>query len=312
MDRNSAFPTIKEKSALLAKMMLVETRGDEQLTHHFFDLILRIYKDPAFARTELTVRLEHAFLLGCRVRDASIRCQFMELFDQSISRNLFTRLHYIIGVQSWEALADTYWLHQAMDLLMGAADRDVYLYPQKTGEASSTEEPSSLTPFLSEACNMQSGGMVDAARQLLYADAATSQVVWIEVFKSAWSSLIRSQQADLAKYFTSLLSKEYHLKGVDRRPNNIQTLLGGLCACTPRPMLPPQLVRYIGRTFNAYYSALELLQNTLQDYREEASAVQETTLDALAEMYSDLCEDDLYYGLWRRRCVLSCFLTDQT
>jgi transformation/transcription domain-associated protein len=98
-----------------------------------------------------------------------------------------------------------------------------------------------------------------------------------------------------------LLTKEYHLKQLDRRPNVIQTLLAGALACTPTLALPPHVVRYLGKTFNAWHTAIGLIQETVEDPLEDEN-IRESALDALAETFADLSEDDLLYGLWRRRC----------
>jgi transformation/transcription domain-associated protein len=290
------FPTIKEKAALLIKMMTFDTRNDESLISDFLHLILDIYTEPSLARSELTVRLEQAFLLGCRNRDAVVRYKFLEVFDNSISRRLFERMHYLLGVQNWESLGETNWLHQAVDLLLGAVDMDDQLYSGPTGE----QVPENVRDFVDQLVAYRSGGLMDAARKLLYADAHTTHAVWITSFKAAWSCLSRKEQAEMTRFIIGLFTKEYHLKNIDRRPNVIQTILAGLLACTPPLSLPPHLVRYLGKTFNAWHTAIGLLCETVEDYREEDS-IREASLDALAEIYADLSEEDYYWGLWHRR-----------
>jgi len=96
--------------------------------------------------------------------------------------------------------------------------------------------------------------------------------------------------------------REYHLRSVDRRPNVVQTLLQAALACSPTLILPPHVVRYHARTFNAWHTGIELLQNTLELPREPES-VKEIAMDALTELYAELSEEDLVYGLWRRRAA---------
>jgi transformation/transcription domain-associated protein len=292
------FPTIKEKAVLLIKMMTFETRHDDSLVRDFLDLILDIYTESSFARSELTVRLEQAFLLGCRNRDAPVRYKFLDVFDKSISRHVFERMHYLLGVQNWESLGETNWLHQALDLLLGSVDADDSLYSGPSAD----KVPTQLRDFVNQLVEYRAGGFVDAARKLLYADANSTHAVWVSTFKAAWSCLSRKEQADMTRFIISLFTKEYHLKNIDRRPNVIQTLLAGLLACSPPLSLPPHLVRYLGKTFNAWHTAMGLLCETVDDYREE-DTIREASLDALAEMYADLCEEDYYWGLWHRRYV---------
>ena len=90
------FPTLKEKTAVLHKMLLFENRSDDHLLHKFLDLVIRIYEDPQITRTELTVRLEHAFLIGTRAQDVEMRNRFMNVFDRSLSKTASARLLYIL------------------------------------------------------------------------------------------------------------------------------------------------------------------------------------------------------------------------
>ena len=300
-DHREAFPTNKEKATLLGKMMVFEKRPDESLLRDFLQTILAVYSDPQLARSEYTVRLEQPFLLGCRNRDPLLRCKFMDLFDEAITHGLHGRLNYIFGIQSWESLADTYWMHQALDLLLGAVERETRLMP--AGDAASGGEAVNAA-FVQELQAYNSGDFVDATRKLLYSDADASFTVWVSLFKQAWTCLPRNQQIDTSRYLITLLTKEYHLQNVDRRPNVIQTLLAGALACAPALPLPPHLVRYLGKTYNAHHVAIELLHNVIDDHRDE-DTIRESGLDALAETYAELAESDALYGLWRRRAQFS-------
>lgn len=299
-DHQEAYPTNREKASLLSKMMAFENRTDETLLKEFLNVILKVYSDPQLTRSEYTVRLEQPFLLGCRNRDPALRSRFMETFDTAITRSLHGRLNYILGVQSWEPLADANWTHQALDLLFGAVDSDTSLLPPNTRGSSADQ----TSEFYRELQSYRSGGFVDATRKLLYADPDTTHLVWMAVFRTAWSCLSRKEQVDSTRLLITLLAKEYHLQNVDRRPNVIQTLLGGALACSPPLALPPHLVRYLGKTFDAYHIALELLQVTAEEHRDEDN-IRESCNDALAETYAELSESDYLYGIWRRRAFFT-------
>lgn len=295
MEQGEQFPTNKEKAGILIKMMSFESRNSETLQKDFLTLILDIYTDPSLARSDLTVKLEPAFLLGCRIRDPAIRSKFLDVFDKSLATGLFSRLHFVLGVQSWETLGETYWIHQALDLVLGSVDTGDALFVR-----TATPIAGEPTAFVQQLEAYTTGDLLGAARKLLYADPTAAQAVWISTFKSAWACLSRREQLDVTRFVISLLTKEYHLRSVDRRPNVVQTLLAGALACSPTLFLPPHLVRYLGKTFNAWHIAIELLQEGLENPKEEES-IRDTTMDALAETYSELSEDDLLYGLWRRR-----------
>lgn len=299
VDYREAFPTNKEKATLLGKMMVFESRSDENLLKDYLQVILKVYSDPKLARSEYTVRLEQPFLLGCRNRDPTLRCRFMEVFDEAIVRSLNGRLNYIFGIQNWESLAETNWLHQALDLLLGAVDRDTILMPE-----SSIATNSETQSFVEELKSYRSAGFIDAARKVLYSDPEVTHAVWVSFFSSSWTCLSRPHQVETTRYMIGLLTKEYHLQNVDRRPNVVQTLLASALACSPPLGLPPHLVRYLGKTYNAYHTAIELLQHTIEEHREDDS-IRDSSLDALAETYSELVEEDHLYGLWRRRAFFA-------
>uniref|UniRef100_A0A6N2NBL1 Non-specific serine/threonine protein kinase n=1 Tax=Salix viminalis TaxID=40686 RepID=A0A6N2NBL1_SALVM len=56
----------------------------------------------------------------------------------------------------------------------------------------------------------------------------------------------------------TLLSKDYHKKQQASRPNVVQALLEGLQLSHPQPRMPSELIKYIGKTYNAWHIALEI------------------------------------------------------
>lgn len=298
LEQKEAFPTVKEKAGILVKMMSFENRDNDQLLRDYLDLILSIYTTPAFARTELTVRLENAFLLGCRQRDPLLRQRFIDLFDRTLVHSLSGRLQYLLGQQSWEYLAEHYWLHQMLDLLLGSIDAADPLLVQSTSAAARAN-----TDFGQTLRGFTTGSLVQPLRALLYTDAEATHKIWPSFFKAAWRALPRRNQEEVTRAFIGVLTKEYNVRQVSRRPNVIQTLLEGALACTPQLELPPHVVKYLGKSFNAWHPSVELLQNLLRTLPREDDSIREAGQDALAELFADLSEDDMFYGLWRRRCV---------
>src|SRR6185312_7926761 len=131
--KTDTLPTMKEKAKILMKMMSFESLEDKTLLEEYLDLVISIYSDPLFFRTDLTKKLEQAFLMGTRSNKPAIRNRFMDIFDNSMERNLYTRLNYIVSVQNWESLGAHFWLHQALDLLLGAAISNTKIRPPATG-----------------------------------------------------------------------------------------------------------------------------------------------------------------------------------
>ncbi|KAK1124236.1 hypothetical protein K0M31_006611 [Melipona bicolor] len=118
-------PSLREKSILLVKMMqYVEKRfpDDLELNRQFLELVNYIYRDETLKSSELTSKLEPAFLSGLRCVQPQIRAKFFEVFDASMRRRLHERLLYIICSQSWDAIGPHYWIKQCIELLLVTAN----------------------------------------------------------------------------------------------------------------------------------------------------------------------------------------------
>ncbi|GIY45226.1 hypothetical protein CDAR_3771 [Caerostris darwini] len=117
-------PNIKEKSILLVKMMqFIEKRfpNDLELNGQFLELVHYVYKDESLKGTELTSKLEPAFMAGLRCVQPQIRAKFFEVFDNSIRRRLHDRLLYILCSQNWENIGPHFWIKQCIELLLVTA-----------------------------------------------------------------------------------------------------------------------------------------------------------------------------------------------
>jgi transformation/transcription domain-associated protein len=78
-----------------------------------------VYLDGTASAEELS-QLEPAFLMGLRAKDADIRNKFLSLYHSRVAHLVGERLRHIVAGQSWEPLADTFWIRHAGELLLGA------------------------------------------------------------------------------------------------------------------------------------------------------------------------------------------------
>lgn len=294
LQSREAQPTMKEKATLLHKMGTLD-RGDT-LTQAYLELIYDIYTEPSLRRSELTARLEPAFLLGCRAIDTATREKFIDLLDANIPRSLYTRLVYIFGVQSWESLSDRNWIYIALHLLLGCVEGDAPLVPDRK---TAMDTQPTTTPFALG----RVASIIRPLQRLLFLDPQKAHDAWVSVFPTAWACLSRREQVDLTHHIISLLSKEHLLGQSDVRPNVIETILAGVAACSPTILLSPHLVKYLAKNFGVWHVSLQILESSLDSVREDETMVRDTVYDALAEVYAELAEEDLFYGLWRRRSL---------
>ncbi|KAL9917178.1 transcription-associated protein Nipped-A isoform 1-T1 [Glossina fuscipes fuscipes] len=118
-------PSIREKSVLLVKLMqYVEKKffNDVELHTQFLEMINYIYRDEYLKQTELSAKLEGAFLTGLRGQNPTIRAKFFEIIDASMRRRLHDRLLYIICSQAWDSIGTHYWIKQCIELLVLTAN----------------------------------------------------------------------------------------------------------------------------------------------------------------------------------------------
>lgn len=114
-------PSLREKSILLVKLMqYVEKRfcDDQELNAQFLELVNYIYRDDQLKNSELTSKLEAAFLAGLRCTQPQIRAKFFEVFDGSMRRRLHDRLLYIVCSHAWDSIGQQYWIKQCIELLV--------------------------------------------------------------------------------------------------------------------------------------------------------------------------------------------------
>ncbi|KAJ3373226.1 hypothetical protein HDU91_000939 [Kappamyces sp. JEL0680] len=324
------FPTLKEKANLAIKMFALKGHADAGLYEDYMNFVADVYEEGHLAKSELTVRLETVFLEGTKLSNPAIRTRFMTILDQSVPNTMQSRLKYVLAQQNWQCLADSFWINQALVLLLGSIDgapkvfnsnsdsRYAFLHPGDVESVKTRKKNPALKSYLAkevEFLQLLKGLSVDSLIQplkfLVHDDHELGYDLWSQLFPLCWNSLDGIERHDTVKALIALLAKEYHVAQANVRPNVVQTLLNGICRTKPSIQLPPQLIKYLGKTYNAWHIALELLQNTIADLRlssvgssKDDEKYRDVFMDALADLYSDLGEDDYFAGLWRRRCLI--------
>jgi len=281
--------------------------------------------DPAL-RSEVFLKVERTHLLGLRTRRPELRQKFFALYHEAIGTTLFQRLQYILTIQDWDAMADTFWLMQGLDLILStlAEDERISLAPNSALIPSllpndpETKKPADIpskpknakvvspelsrliqrhAQFLHEKASVRVADLMTPLRQVATRNANIAYYLWVLIFPIVWATLQREEQLQLAKPMIGLLSKESHLRQAAVRPNVIQALLEGISLSQPQLKIPSELIKFLGKTFNAWHTAIALLENHVVRYPQEARC-----FDALSELYRLLSENDVLVGLWTQRC----------
>ncbi|KAF2436802.1 hypothetical protein EJ08DRAFT_644409 [Tothia fuscella] len=319
-------PTLKEKVAVLSKMFLFEHRQDTSLLTRFLNLVIRVYEDPKVTRTELTVRLEHAFLIGTRAQDVEMRNRFLTIFDKHISRSPSSRLNYLMCSQDWSALQESFWLSQVNHLLNGSIELNnaiqlssedfrtlpattiynTYARDERISDVVVDDECETFLAdyrrFCGQLADVKLRDILEPLAQLQHTDKNLAYQIWVSLFPIFWAALPKDDRSEFEFNITSLLSKDFHYRQLDARPNCAAALLEGIVRAKPRMKVPPHVVKFVAKTYNVWYTAATYLEDSANNPLVDTAAVRESTLDALIELYSGLEETDLFYGTWRRRC----------
>ncbi|XP_010548285.1 PREDICTED: transformation/transcription domain-associated protein-like isoform X2 [Tarenaya hassleriana] len=334
-----AFLTHKDIVSFLQKLSQVDKQQfsaealeewDKKYLQLLYGLCSDSTKYPPAIRQEVYQKVERHFMLGLRAKDPEMRRTFFLLYHESIGKNLFARLQYIIQLQDWEALSDVFWLKQGLDLLLAilVEEKPISLAPNSarvlpllpSGSPSDNSETQHEAPvslegpeevvsmfdsiimkhaqFLSSTSGLQVADVVIPLRELAHTDANVAYHLWVLVFPIVWVTLLKEEQVALAKPMISLLSKDYHKKQQGHRPNVVQALLEGLQLSHPQPRMPSELIKYIGKTYNAWHLALALLESHVMLFMNDTKCA-----ESLAELYRLLNEEDMRSGLWKKRSI---------
>lgn len=315
-------PTLKEKTAVLQKMLLFEARPDNTMYMKFMNLVIRIYEDPKILRSELAVRMEQAFLIGLRSPDIDMRARFMTIFDRALSRTTSNRFFKLISEQQWEVLGDSFWLSQIIQLMFGSIDPNTSLHlhhddfkclatsrlyssDARAGELMLDDGIdgliSSARHFMNEVGSVKAKDILVPLSDLQHTDWQLAHDVWVAYFPMAWSVLSKDDREDIEQGLISLLTKDMHQRQVDKRPNCVSTLLEGIARARPVCKFPPHVMKFLAKNYNAWYVALTSMEENAYHPVLNMPTVKESNLDALTELYAGLEESDLFYGTWRRR-----------
>mmetsp|Transcript_3976 Transcript_3976/g.6916 ORF Transcript_3976/g.6916 Transcript_3976/m.6916 type:complete len:1721 (-) Transcript_3976:97-5259(-) len=327
----------KEKIDVILKMTHFEKISSPKLHRAFLDMVHRLYLDaststqvavmtpggnpglrppsnttPNTITRDFQTKIERALMMGLRSSDPPTRRKFIELYGTtSRHQSICQRLMYILEQQDWECVSDSFWIKEAVDLLTATIPPfDIPLLQPDTAHLPalrSSSAPSSSyataallaihARFLSDIASSRGKDVMDAVRELSHIDSSFASFLWLTLFSRLWAHLSPEEQASLSRPLAQLLPKDYHHKQRNARPNVVQVILEGISLCRPQPRLPPEVVKFAGKNFNAWHIAVPMLEAAAT----AGPTVDEKSGDALGELYKLLHEDDLVCGLWRRR-----------
>ncbi|RKP22048.1 hypothetical protein ROZALSC1DRAFT_26560 [Rozella allomycis CSF55] len=297
----SESPTIKEKAQLMLRLLCLEK--DKELFKEYLLLVYEIYKNPIYSKSELTVRLEPAFVFGLKNDNYEIRNLFFDLFDASIPNSLNVKLKYILSCQNWSYFKDYFYLNQIFNLLLR-------VYSSTTSSNStSTSSNHSTSTSSKHSTSTSSPSIFQSIENLLFCDKNSTCFYFTELFKLIYSKMNENEKIELKSLLVTFLSKEYHIKSQSLRPNVIQCFMNAISQLDPIIPISCHLVKYLAKTFNCWYSSIIYLEKCLSSSSSfntaDSNAKNNSSMitDVLSSLYNTLSENDMFYGLWRRRSI---------
>ena len=114
--------------------------------------------------------------------------------------------------------------------------------------------------FLTSLKPTDAAALLGPLAQLCTANRVLSHTVWLDLFPQLWSTFNADERQVFAAILRQLLCREHHLQQAQLRPNVIQSILKGVARCVDPPRIPPQLIKYLGKTFNCWHVAISILQ----------------------------------------------------
>lgn len=321
---NVSFPTVKEKAAILTKMLAFEVRGEPTLSELFYNTVLKLFDDGQSTNPEITSRMEQPFLVGTCTSNKDIRKKFMSILNSSIKDDIKERIYYIICDLNWEFIADYPWLNQALQLLYGCLDStqsyeiiNSYelstpltlksLLEETSSESSADETTEELTAFITthkndieQICEIKKADIFDPLVEIFYKDHKSIQRAWVNFFPEAYKCIPKDEKYGFIRSLIVLLSKPNPTRQNSNRLNVINMWLESFGKIESFEV-PPHLVKYLAISCNSWYQSINILESMQNNSQIENGKIIEAVEDSLLELYINLQEEDMFYGLWRRK-----------
>ncbi|KAI5754015.1 hypothetical protein M8J77_005069 [Diaphorina citri] len=174
--------------------------------------------------------------------------------------------------------------------------------------------------FLENAREYNTSDLLVSLAQLCHLDTHLAEKVWLDMFPQMWSILSETQQQNLTDEIIPFIVSGIHVVQKDVHPSSINTIYESLAHCNPPLPIKPAIMTYLGKaqglwhrvTLSLEKMAVEglLKQNRMQnrapsvadcyDFEPDHAPQQQDIIDQLAEMYSALREEDMWFGLWQK------------
>uniref|UniRef100_A0AAR5Q8F1 FAT domain-containing protein n=1 Tax=Dendroctonus ponderosae TaxID=77166 RepID=A0AAR5Q8F1_DENPD len=163
--------------------------------------------------------------------------------------------------------------------------------------------------FIEVSRNITTEQFLLAAAQLCHIDTNLAEQVWLSLFPQLWSILDEEERVAISKRIIAFITSGAHSGQKDCQPSALNTFVEALFRCKPQVYIPPATMKYIAKHHNLWHRmALEMEQQAFDPSMKsvgggnyyEVDGEQGELLDSLGDLYHQMCEEDLWAGLWQK------------
>uniref|UniRef100_A0A3Q3VP24 Uncharacterized protein n=1 Tax=Mola mola TaxID=94237 RepID=A0A3Q3VP24_MOLML len=172
--------------------------------------------------------------------------------------------------------------------------------------------------FLDSLREVKTGALLNALVQLCHISTPLAERTWVQLFPRLWKILSDRQQHALSGEMSPFLCSGSHQAQRDCQPSALNCFVEAMSQCVPPIPIRPCVLKYLGKTHNLWLRSTLMLEQqafekglslhskpkpSTEFYEQESiTPPQQEILDSLAELYSLLQEEDMWAGLWQKRC----------
>lgn len=285
---------------------------DISVRQSYFSLILLLVNKSERILNDTIPLLRRAIIYG----DPSTRDQCLGIFLKSLPHSCTERLVIILSEDTWNSLHHTYWIPVAVFALLHCLKKDNslnnYNMPKSTEHYIDPQTNEVFMQDISGESRKQSeyvhslsdyglNMFIAALAEIAFVDSFFASSLWVILLSTIWNECLSiDQKVITSNQLNVLLRSKSILCQKTRYPNIVQSLLHGLYHCIDSSSLfDPKLLEYLGKTYNAWFLSIALLENQIDLQRNQFKENHSWTPvhQNLAKLYLSLNEYDAFYGL---------------
>ncbi|XP_032685098.1 transformation/transcription domain-associated protein [Odontomachus brunneus] len=171
--------------------------------------------------------------------------------------------------------------------------------------------------FIERAKKIKTEQLLLAVVQLCHMDTNLAERVWLDMFPRLWTILEEHHQTVLIGEVVPFVASGSHVNQKDCHPSALGTFLEALSHCNPPVVIKPYVMKYLGKSHNVWHRMTLTLEQMASesdnsvyartkreldfyDFEQSPEDIPNDIMDALADMYSLLLEEDMWSGIWQK------------